>query len=702
MHSGKSLRFHRRDIKRATISIFCTIAMLPLLSCKSSSKQDQSIAPPQPTATRQPIAQRADRPPVKMQPINIVLITLDTVRADHLHCYGYKKIETPTIDDLARRGVLFEKAVTQAPLTDPSHASIFTGTNPNVHGVRDTGGFVLQPSSVTLATILQTDGWDTGAFVSASVLKKSFGLNQGFSAYDDQMPGSNDGSGFQRAASRPANITVDHAVSWLNTRTKQPFFLWVHLYDAHEPYNPPPQFRKHYQNDLYDAEIAFIDQQLGRLLAAVNKKSPAGRTLIVLLADHGEGLGQHGEYSHGTFLYDSTLRIPWIMVGPGIPAGLRIQQQAREIDVLPTILDLLGGKASSAVQGTSMADAFSGKPVPATYSYEETLYPKINMGWSELRGIHTAHWMYVRAPKPELYDLDQDPGELNNIIGGHPKEYRELEQQLKILSGAGAENVVAHQMDQGTMEQLESLGYVGGASGTNVQLDGQGADPKDRVSILKIIDAVQGHGAAKFQPSQKIALLQQGLAEDPTNPSLYYSLGEQYALIGQGAQALQVYLDALHHGIQNGMIFTRLGNLYVSAGDKKDAIAYFQQAAQLGPHNAEAQCNLANAYMLNGQGADAERIFRSVVAAQPYAPAYNGLGVIAMKSHDLTDAQRNFERAVKLDPDYAEAMFNLGLVCMQTKDLPCARNAYKAFLVKAPAAYKTYIPQVKAQLAHLR
>ena len=340
--------------------------------------------------------------------------------------------------------------------------------------------------------------------------------------------------------------------------------------------------------------------------------------------------------------------------------------------------------------------------MPATYSYEETLYPKINMGWSELRGIHTAHWMYVRAPRPELYDLDRDPGELNNIIGAHPKEYRELEEQLKILSGVGTENVVAHQMDQQTMEQLESLGYVGGASGRNVQLNGQGADPKDRVGILKIIDAVQGHGAAKFQPSQKIALLQQGLAEDPANPSLYYSLGDQYNLIGQGGQALQVYQDALRHGIQNGMIFTRLGNLEVSAGNTKDAIAYFQQAAQLGPHNAEAQCNLANAYMLNGQGTDADRIFRSVIATQPYAPAYNGLGVIGLKSHDLANAQGNFERAVELDPDYAEAMFNLGLVCMQTKNIPCARAAYKAFLVKAPTAYKSYIPQVKAQLARLQ
>ena len=201
------------------------------------------------------------------------------------------------------------------------------------------------------------------------------------------------------------------------------------------------------------------------MLDAVKQKSPDGKTLVVLLSDHGEGLGDHGEYDHGVFLYDSTVRIAWILSGPGVPAGVKVQQQAREIDLLPTVLDLMGGHASSNVQGTSLVPAFSGKTVPSNYSYEETLYPKINMGWSELRGIHTAHWMYVRAPRPELYDLDQDPGELNNVIDAHPKEYRELDAQLKRdsrLGDSGTETVAFKQMDQQTMNQLKSLGYTAG------------------------------------------------------------------------------------------------------------------------------------------------------------------------------------------------------------------------------------------------
>src|SRR5665213_418013 len=414
--------------RRAAIVGLCTLVVLAVVSCKSSPKKEDSAA--------------------ALEPINVVFITLDTVRADHLHCYGNKNIQTPTIDSLAARGVLFEKAVTQAPLTLPSHASMFTGTNPNVNHVRDTGGFALQSSSVTLAKILQNYGWNTAAFVSAFVFKRIVGFNQGFSVYDDQMPGGPDGE----SATRPASITVDHALAWLNTQSTQPFLVWLHFYDAHQPFElPPSQFREQYPGNTYDAEIAYIDQQLGRFLDAVKKKSPPGKTLIVLLSDHGEDLGQHGEYHHGIFLYDATVRIAWIMAGPGVPAGIRIQPQARTIDVLPTVLDLLGGKASSAVQGTSMVPAFSGRQVPTTYSYEETLFPKFMMNWAALRGIHTADWMYVRAPKPELYDLHKDPDELRNVIDAHPREYRELEKQLKLLSQTGnngTEKIVSNQMDQ--------------------------------------------------------------------------------------------------------------------------------------------------------------------------------------------------------------------------------------------------------------
>src|SRR6185437_7692010 len=268
-----SMQIHTR---RAIFAGLCTLALLGVTGCKSSSKKDE-IRTTESTGT--------------LKPINVVFITLDTVRADHLHCYGNEKIKTPNIDSLAANGVLFDKAVTQAPLTLPSHASMFTGTNPNVHHVRDTGGFILQPSSTTLATVLQKQGWNTAAFVSAFVFKKKIGFNQGFSVYDDQMPSGTNGE----SSIRNAKDTVDHALTWLNAQSRQPFFVWLHFYDAHQPYVPPPaEFQRQYPGNIYDAEIAFMDQQVGRFLDAVKQKSPAQKTLIILLADHGESLGDHG------------------------------------------------------------------------------------------------------------------------------------------------------------------------------------------------------------------------------------------------------------------------------------------------------------------------------------------------------------------------------------------------------------------------
>lgn len=670
---------------RRFAACLCALALLTIASCKSAPKAEKAISASQPLG---------GAPPAK--PLNVIFITLDTVRADHLHCYGNNKIETPVIDGLAARGVLFEKAVTQAPLTLPSHASMFTGTNPNVNHVRDTGGFALQRSSITLANILQKSGWDTGAFVSAVVFKRVFGFDQGFSVYDDRMKLNANGTEAER---RSAGATVDQALGWLNTQSGKPVFVWLHFYDAHSPYDPPPaQFRTKYPGNTYDAEIAYMDQQLGRFLDAVKKKYPADKTMVVLLSDHGEDLGQYGEYHHGIFLYDATVRIAWIMAGPGIPAGLRVQQQARTIDVLPTILDLLGGKSSSAVQGTSLVPTFSGHQVPSTYSYEETLYGKIIMHWAALRGIHTADWMYIRAPKPELYDLDKDPGELHNVIRENPKKYRELEEQLKLqshLGENGSEKIVSAAMDEQTMARLRSLGYAGGASAQTTVLDDSGADPKDRLDVMRLIHLAKDPPPGAVSPSQKIDLYRKALEQDPTNPSIYYELADQYIQTGQYDLAIQTCLGALNHGVKDSTILSRLGHLYLTTGDAKQAIQYYQQAEQLDPLDAGTQAGLATAYSNNGQYAQAEREFQRVLAIQQYVPAYSGLGLLQVREHNFVAARASFEHAIELDPHFAEAELNLGVLCMQTGDAPCARKSFNAFLANAsPTEYKDTIPKV--------
>ncbi|HWB98960.1 MAG TPA: sulfatase-like hydrolase/transferase [Bryobacteraceae bacterium] len=642
---------------------------------------------------------------VRPRPSNLVVVTIDTLRADHVHCYGRAGIETPTLDRLAQQGALFENAVAQTPLTPPSHASIFTGTTPNVHGVRDTGGFVLPPSSVTLASVLQKQGWDTAAFVGASVLKKYFGLDQGFAAYDDQMPKPEKGQEAREYPERRAGVVVDHALTWLHAQSGKPFFVWLHLYDPHQSYDPPEPFRQKYSNNLYDGEIAYVDQQLGRFLDDVEKKAP-GQTLVVVLADHGESLGDHGEFSHGVFLYDATLRIPLIVAGPGVPAGVRVKQQVRTIDVLPTILDLLGSQPPAACQGVSLVPAFSGKNVAPTISYLETLYPKINMGWAELRGVRTDRWKYIRAPKPELYDLARDPEEKSNVLTQHPSEAAELETQWKKLNsggGAGQERVSLSPGDRRTMEQLKSLGYVGGLASSDFALNGKGPDPKDHVETLRVLESITSPATRSLPAARKIEMLRQLLAGDALNPTVYFYLGAEYEQAGRYDQAASLYSGAVAKGLRNYRLLSRMGDLYLREGKKDQAIEAYEQSARMNPADVESQTNLATAYLEKGRVADAERLFQSVLAIEDYAAAHNGLGLIAIGKRDPASARIHFERAVAMDPELLEAQLNLGLIYKMQGDLPRARTCFQAFLAKASRArYGQIIPQVENELAAMR
>jgi choline-sulfatase len=639
--------------------------------------------------------------------LNIIVVTIDTLRPDHLHCYGYQKIETPVLDGLAKNGVLFENAVTQTPLTPPSHASIFTGQNPNVHGVRNTGGFILQSSARPLARILQEEGWDTGAFVSSAVLKKTFGFNNGFNIYDDQMPKPVKGADSREDPERRGGETVDRAVRWLEQQSGKPYFLWVHLYDPHLPYDPPGAFKSRYKNEPYDGEIAYADEQVGRLLAAVRKKSAADQTIVSVLSDHGESLGEHGEYTHGIFLYDSTLRIAFMMTGPGVPPGIRVKQQARSIDFLPTMLALLRIKPPANIQGISLVPGFTSGSLPTDISYEETLYPKLSMAWSELRAIRTNRWKYVRAPKAELYDLAADPRETSNIIQQHPGEVQKFEAQLNhLISPAGAstaEKIETNLVDQRLMDQLKSLGYLSGFAPRSYELTGKGVDPKDRVDVLKLLYLAE-ESSVPLSVARRIQLLEKALAEDPKSPSLYYQLGSALEKAGRQEQALNLYRNALSRGVENGRLHSRIADLSLRKGDKDTAITEYEKAAQFNPSDLESQNNLAMAYLEKGRLADSERVFHWILTTDPdNAAANNGMGLTAIQKHDPVAARSYFEKAAQLDPDLVEAHMNLGLLYEMAGDRVRAREAFEAFLAKAsPAQYGSLIPKVKEELAGLR
>ena len=568
------------------------LALLLLGSCQSSGDK------------KAPAKTSAATP----SPLNLVLVTIDTLRADRLGCYGYSKVKTPNLDALAQRGVLFENAISSAPLTAPSHASMFTGVYPTVHKVRDTGGFVLPSSQTTLAEILQGRGWDTAAFVGASVLKKSFGFNQGFAVYDDQMP-KPDANREMEFPERRAGEVVDRATRWLDSQSGKPYFLWVHVFDPHSPYDPPPPFRQEYGGSLYDGEVAYTDQQLGRLFEAVAKKSKPENTLIAVLSDHGESLSEHGEFTHGIFLYDSTLRVPFLLAGPGIPAGLRVKPQVRNIDLLPTVLELMGSPAPQGVQGASLAPTFTGKEAPAADSYIETLFPRINMNWAELRGIRTNRWKYIRSPRPELYDLSQDPGETKNVIGNHAAEVQQLEARLNAASGLTGskepEKVETGMVNQKTMQQLRSLGYLGGSSRQQYSLAGKGIDPKERIEVLRLLHLAVSPDAGA-SPRRPIPLLRQALAADPTNPTIYYHLGLEYGRTGQPVEALKLYQNAIARGVDAAWIHSRLGHLQLQQGNRDAAIASYEKAAQLNPSDCESLSDLGLAYLEVERVADAE------------------------------------------------------------------------------------------------
>lgn len=663
------------------VLLSCVTALLVVSSCASRSRHT--------TASRD------------LRPLNVVVVTIDTLRPDHLHCYGYPEIQTPVLDHLAQSGVLFENAVAQTPLTPPSHASIFTGQYPTVHHVRSTGGFVLQSSARPLARILQEQGWDTAAFVSSAVLKKVFGFGNGFNVYDDHMPKPVKGEGFREDPERQGGDTVDRALGWLNAQSGKPYFLWVHLYDPHLPYNPPGDFKEKYKNAPYDGEIAYTDQQLGRLFDAVNKKAPAN-TVIAVLSDHGESLSEHGEYTHGVFLYDSTLRIAFLLSGPGIPAGKRVAQQVRSIDFLPTLLSVMGGTPPAGILGVNLVPAFSGGIAPAEISYEETLYPKLSMGWAELRAIRTDRWKYIRAPKPELYDLTADPHENTNIAAQHPVEVQKFEAHLNQIAGP-SEKVETNLVDQRLLDQLKSLGYLSGFAPRTYDLTGQGIDPKDRVDVLKLLYLAE-ESQAHISEAQRTRLLEQAVKEDPMNPSLYYQLGGELEKTGRQDDALKLYRAALSKGIENGRLHSRIADLSLRKGNKEEAIAEYEKAAQFNPSDLESQTNLGTAYLEQGKVAEAERVFKWVLTTDPdYAAANNGLGLVAIQKKDFDAARGYFEKAAQADPDLVEAQMNLGLLYEMSGDRARAREYFQTFLAKAsPAQYGNIIPKVKQELATLQ
>jgi arylsulfatase A-like enzyme/Tfp pilus assembly protein PilF len=602
--------------------------------------------------------------PTPNDPPNVLLITIDTVRADHLGCYGYKSIETPHLDALAAAGVRFANAYTPVPITLPAHTVMLTGTYPMRTGMHDFSGNRLNASQPTLATLLHAKGYATGAVVGSAVLDSRFGLGRGFEFYYDHFDFSRLDEKNIDAMMRPGGEVVDRALGWLNGERQKPFLLWVHLYDAHHPYNPPAPYLQKYRSHPYDGGIAFVDAQVGRVVAYLKAKGIYDRTLIVVAGDHGEGLGEHGEKTHGFFIYDSTLHVPLIFklpVGPGQQKSV-VNDSANLADLLPTVLELVDGPRPSEVQGRSLVPAMAAKPGDASVeNYAETYLPRIHFNWSELRGIRFRQYHFIDAPRPELYDLSSDPRELKNLYSTQRAVANELRKRLgtliaRLTPAAGDKMAESTGLDPALMERLKSLGYVAvSGGGDDVLNDRRLADPKDRIQVYELVsDALDDSQHGRYVES--IQKLDQARRIEKDSLPIHYLLALNYYRQNDFQRALDEFQITLKLSPNYTLANYYLGLAYAQTGAWDSAIAAFRKTLELDDTNYSAAYNLGAAYLKQEKVSDAEAAFRQAVKINSrYAQAHEALGELLIYQNRLDEGIASLRTALEIEPNYPKA-----------------------------------------------
>jgi choline-sulfatase len=595
---------------------------------------------------------------------NVVLVTIDTQRADRIGCYGYARAVTPTLDGLASRGVRFETAVAHSPLTAPSHASILTGLTPLGHGVRDNGAYVLPDSVRSVAEDFRHAGYRTGGFISGFPLKRRFGFDRGFDTYDDQLPRGKDA---RRTAyvERTADRTTDAALRWLETASapgspRKPFFLWVHYFDPHAPYEAPAEAMAGAASP-YDGEVAFVDAQLGRLLRRVEERKDEP-TLVLVTADHGESLGEHGEDTHGIFVYDSTLRVPFLLAGPGVPAGGVSRTVARGIDVAPTLLDY-AGLAANGMEGRSLRRAASGETLPDEPAYAESLHSQLQYGWAPLHAWRTAKHKLIEAPRVELYDLAADPQEARDLSAREASRALGMRRALQQAMATTTPNA-AQAVDPETAERLAALGYVG--TGGSAAAPPAGRDPKDGISLVTRLGR-NGMTVARTEPEKAIRELSALLAEDPGMLVVLRTRAVAYAAAGRHAEAIGDLRELEKRGALSAEDAVVLGDNLRLAGRAQEATAVLERTSRENPTFAQPLLSLAAVHVQQKDMDGAAAAYAKVLAVDPdNAEASRGLGDVALIRGDLAEAGARYARVLELDGTDAAALSKLGVVRMRT------------------------------------
>jgi arylsulfatase A-like enzyme/Flp pilus assembly protein TadD len=632
---------------------------------------------------------------VPKNPLNVLLITVDTLRPDRLSCYGGPHLQTPQIDGLARRGVLFKRAFAHNTITLPSHTNILLGLTPPAHGVHDNSNFIVPKELQTLAEILKKAGYATGAFVGAFPLDSRFGLTQGFDVYDDNY-GTQDPAS-EVFVERKAEAVIDKSVGWLDAQSK-PWFAWVHLFDPHQPYNPPEPFLSRFKDDHYSGEVAYVDYSLGRLFSWLRTKGLEKKTCTILTGDHGESLGEHGEITHGYFAYNATLWVPLLVSIPGIDPA-EVSANVCHVDIFPTVCDILRFEKPEALQGLSLLPLIRGGRLPEREIYFESLTAYCNRGWAPLRGYIAGPMKFIESPIPELYDLEEDFAELQNLAQkSDPGPYRSRFQGLLTsLSLAGKESR-RQKLDMETREKLRSLGYL---ASPQVPVRTEFAAKDDLKVLLPFHSKWMRATAAKQagRIDQGIELLREIITERQDFDLAYTYLASYLKEKNRKAEALAVLREAFLRNPSSVRIISSYGIALVEAGKYDEAIPIFQRGLALIDYDPEVWNYLGVAYWNRKQFGEAEQCYEKALSLDHnYAIVYNNLGSLFLSNYLATrdpgilkKAVGEFREAIRLDAKYASAYNGLGTALKMQDNIAGAVEAWKKALeLKPDFAYPLY------------
>lgn len=614
--------------------------------------------------------------------LNLLLITIDTLRADRLSCYDPAHVGTPSIDGLAASGTVFTRAFSHTPLTLPAHACLLLGKTPPAHGVHDNGRFTVREEFLTLAEHLRNHGYSTGAFVGGYPLHSRFGLGQGFEVYDDRFTAA-PGVGREFAERRAAAV-ADNAMSWVKGR-QSPWFLWVHFYDPHDPYEPPEPFRTRFKDAPYDGEVAYVDETVGRLLAFLQDQGLADGTMVVLTGDHGESLGEHGELTHGFLVYNTTLWVPLVIRVPGKKPS-RGNQVVSHVDVFPTVCDALSLGRPGGLEGRSLVPAMDGRKFPPPLVYFECLSPYYGRGWAPVRGYLDGRMKFVESPIPELYDIEKDFDEAVNLAGtrdlsGFRRALDKMVQPDDPDGKIGAEQ----KLDAASIEKLRSLGYAAGSAAPKKKSFG----PEDDVKTLLPYHEKSMEALALSRGGREAAAierLKEVITARPDMDVAHVNLALVYEAAGRAGDARKVLLNGLQTLPGSYDLFTHAISFFISAGDFKEAVSLAESRSlpQM-ETDPKVWVDIGLCYRNLRDYAKALAAYETAMAIDPTFPViHNNLGTLQLSIYRenpdpsvLKKAVAHFEKAMELDPDYAGAHYGLGQAHYQSGNLDICIAAMK-------------------------